>query len=67
MTPELEFSITLLTAPSKPHGNAKWWREIRMADTGGRRFRYLRYTAKHGWLDRPYNPWRMTMPEWVVN
>mgnify|MGYP001557776805 CR=1 FL=1 len=45
----------------------KLWASMRRKDTGGRRYRYLRHTAKHGWKGE-HVPWAVTrMPEWRLN
>ena len=67
MTPEQLVSAEIMSTFA-PRGRlyGKIWRRWMAKDTGGRRFRYLRATAKRGWLDAPYNPCRITdIPEAV--
>lgn len=65
MTPEQNHSAELLR--SRPYGGKAL--ATRMAkDTGGRRFRYLHFTARHGWHRSEHTPWRVhLLPDSLVN
>ena len=65
MTPEQVRSAELLLR-SRPYWS-KSRQQRMMKDTGGRRFRYIPYTAKHGWWPGTYSLWRLEMTEWVTN
>jgi len=65
MTPEQIRSAELLKH-TRLYGT-KTWQQYMTKNTGGRRFRYLRYTAKHGWWSGDTSLWRLEITEWVTN